>query len=86
VLHCRCGWVLSFVPSFYGNCGTKFLDKVPAEYCLVLFVRDCVFVQIGLNVQPNMNQLGNGNRSQDESNLNRKAVSSHEAHGVYRVH
>ena len=25
VLHCRCGWVLSFVTAFYGNRGTKFL-------------------------------------------------------------
>jgi hypothetical protein len=33
-------WLLSFVTSFYGNGGTKFSDKIPAEHCLVLLVRE----------------------------------------------
>jgi hypothetical protein len=33
--------------TFYGSGETKFPDKVYAEHCLVLLVRDCVFVQMG---------------------------------------
>jgi hypothetical protein len=51
--------------TFYGSGETKFPDKVPAEHCLALLVHDCIFVQIGLNVQANMIQSRNG-QSQSE--------------------
>jgi hypothetical protein len=52
--------VLSFVTSFYGNGETKFPDKVQAEHCLARLVRDCVFLQISVNVHLNMSEYENG--------------------------
>jgi hypothetical protein len=63
-------FILSF--SFYGSSEAKFPDKVQAEHCLMLVVRDCVFLQIRLTFTRTCSNLETVNRDQ---NLSRGAVS-----------
>jgi hypothetical protein len=64
--HLTAYFILSF--SFYGSSEAKFPDKVQAEHCLMLVVRDCVFLQIRVSVQANMIGAQNGqSRSEPKS-------------------